>query len=148
MNIIRIFDDRKRFLDLLLLADEQESMIDRYLEGGEMFVLYEGDVLIAACIVTDEGDGVYEIKNMAVYPQYQRRGYGKRLIGFLFEYYKVSCRMMLVGTGDSSLTIPFYKDCGFVCSHRVPGFFTYHYDHPIFEDGKQLIDMVYLKKEF
>lgn len=148
MNIIRIADNKKRFLDLLLLADEQESMIDRYLGRGDMFALYEDNVLIAVCVVTDEGDGVYEIKNIAVYPQYQRRGYGKHLIDFLFEYYSVSCRTMLVGTGDSPLTISFYEHCGFVHSHCVPGFFTDHYDHPIFENGKQLVDMIYLKKEF
>ena len=34
----KITTHKKRFLDLLLLADEQESMIDRYLERGEMFV--------------------------------------------------------------------------------------------------------------
>lgn len=34
----KIITRKKRFLDLLLLADEQESMIDRYLERGEMFV--------------------------------------------------------------------------------------------------------------
>lgn len=32
MNIQLITTDKKRFLSLLLLADEQESMLDRYLE--------------------------------------------------------------------------------------------------------------------
>lgn len=32
-------------------------------------------------------------------------------------------------------------------SHIVPNFFTDHYDHPIFEGGVQLTDMIYLKKE-
>ena len=32
MKIEKITSDKKRFLELLLLADEQESMIDRYLE--------------------------------------------------------------------------------------------------------------------
>ena len=45
---------------------------------------------------------------------------------------------MLVGTGDSPLTIPFYESCGFAYSHRVPDFFIDNYDHPIFEGGKQL----------
>ena len=31
MKIEKITSDKKRFLELLLLADEQESMIDRYL---------------------------------------------------------------------------------------------------------------------
>ncbi|MEF9864784.1 MAG: hypothetical protein RR777_07535, partial [Christensenellaceae bacterium] len=53
---------------------------------------------------------------------------------------------MLVGTGDSTLTVPFYQSCGFVPSHRIKNFFVDHYDHPIFEDGKQLVDMVYLSK--
>ena len=54
---------------MLLLADEQENMIDKYLENGEMFVL------------------------------------------------------------------------------RVKNFFTDNYDHPIFEDGIHLVDMVYLKRD-
>ena len=36
MKVEQVFSDRKRFLDLLLLADEQEDMIDRYLERGDM----------------------------------------------------------------------------------------------------------------
>ena len=31
INIYPIFYNKKQYLDLLLLADEQESMIDRYL---------------------------------------------------------------------------------------------------------------------
>ena len=62
MEIKKVISDKKEFLDLLLLADEQESMIDRYLERGDMFVLYD-DGLKALCVVTREGEGVYEIKN-------------------------------------------------------------------------------------
>lgn len=35
MKIIQQIENKKQYLDLLLLADEQESMIDRYLEHGE-----------------------------------------------------------------------------------------------------------------
>ena len=59
MEIKLVTSDKKEFLDLLLLADEQESMIDRYLERGDMFVLYD-DGLKALCVVTREGEGVYE----------------------------------------------------------------------------------------
>ena len=51
-----------------------------------------------------------------------------------------------VGTGDSPATVPFYERCGFVRAYRIPGFFTDHYDHPIFEGGVQLTDMVVLRK--
>ena len=102
----------------------------------------------AACVVTREGEGIYEIKNIATVPFFQRQGYGKRLIEFLFEHYLDKCTEMLVGTGDVSSTISFYEHCGFTISHSVENFFTDNYDHPIYEEGKLLTDMVYLKRTF
>ncbi len=147
MKIEMITTNKKQFIDLLLLADEQEFMIDRYLEHGDMFALYNDD-LKSICVVTKEGEGVYELKNIATYEKYQGQGYGKKLIDYIFEYYNGKCKIMFVGTGDSPLTIPFYEHCGFIISHHVKNFFIENYDHPIFEWGKQLIDMVYLKKDF
>jgi hypothetical protein len=37
MEVIIVKSNKKDFLDLLILADEQESMIDKYLEQGELF---------------------------------------------------------------------------------------------------------------
>ena len=88
MEIRKVERDKKQYLDLLLLADEQEDMIDRYLERGTMYVL-EDDGVRAECVVTDEGDGHHLVKN----------------------------------------------------------FFTDHYDHPIYECGVQLVDMVYLRRK-
>ncbi len=73
MNIIEVPENKKQYLDLLLLADEQESMIDRYLERGTMYALDDNGVR-AVCVVTDEGDGILEIKNIATAPEYQGRG--------------------------------------------------------------------------
>ena len=145
MNIGKVTNDKKAYIDLLLLADEQESMIDKYLERGEMFVLNDNGVK-AECVVTKEADYIYELKNIAVKPECQRRGYGKRLIDFLFSYY-TDCSAMIVETGDVPSALSFYKKCGFAESHRIENFFTDNYDHPMYEEGKQLIDMVYLKRE-
>ena len=145
MNIRVIHKNKKRFLPLLLLADEQEDMIDRYLERGTMYVLEDGGVK-AECVVTDEGGGILELKNLAVEPESQRKGYGKALIDFLVCKYKGRYSVLQVGTGDSPLTIPFYEKCGFVRSHQIANFFTDNYDHPIYECGVQLIDMIYLQK--
>lgn len=146
MEIRKVTSNKKQYLDLLLLADEQESMIGRYLERGEMFVLYDEGDLKSECVVTKEEAGVYELKNIATYPEQQRKGYAKYLIEFLFDYYKSDGDVMLVGTGDVPSAISFYEHCGFVMSHRIENFFTDNYDHPMYEDGKQLVDMVYLKK--
>ena len=70
MEIRNVEKDKKRYLELLLLADEQEDMIDRYLERGTMYVLEDGGVK-AECVVTDEGDGILELKNIAVQPDAQ-----------------------------------------------------------------------------
>ncbi len=145
MNIRKITDNKKEYLDLLLLADEQEDMIDKYLERGEMFVLDDNGIK-AECVITQESKGVYELKNIAVLPDCQRKGYGKSLIEFLFSSYP-DCNTMLVGTGDVPSALTFYKKCGFTESHRIINFFIDNYDHQMFEDGKQLVDMVYLKWE-
>ena len=78
MKIREVMDHKKAYVDLLLLADEQEDMIDRYLERGTMYVLEE-DGVKAECVVTDEGGGILELKNIAVVPDCQGKGYGKAL---------------------------------------------------------------------
>ena len=145
MIIRKVTDDKRNYLDLLLLADEQEDMIDKYLDRGDMFVL-DDDGVKAECVVTKESEGVYELKNIAVLQEHHRKGYGKKLIAYLFSYYE-DCNTMLVGTGDVPFALNFYKNSGFIESHRIKNFFTDNVDHPMFEDGVQLVDMVYLKKE-
>ena len=135
MKIREVNENKKQFIALLLLADEQENM----------YVLEDGDVK-AECVVTDEDNGILEIKNIAVDPQNQGQGYGKALIDFLVSKYADEYSILQVGTGDSPLTVPFYEKCGFVRSHNIPNFFTDNYDHPIYECGVQLIDMVYLQR--
>ena len=146
MEIVQIKGQKKDYLALLLLADEQESMIDRYLERGEMFAMREGEKTLAVIVVTDEGEGVLEIKNLAVSPDAQKRGYGRAMIDFVARQHAGRYHTLLVGTGDSPFTVPFYEKCGFVRSHAVKDFFAENYDHPIIEGGVLLRDMIYLKK--
>ena len=164
MHIVPVETHRERYRDLLLLADEQWDMVERYLYRGDMFVLTEGGTgdanvdgfqpapVFGCMVVTDEGvdtDGarVVEIKNLVVAPEAQRNGYGRMLIEFAARCYATTNDVLQVGTGDSPLTLPFYEACGFVRSHVAPGFFLEHYDHPIIEEGVQLVDMVYLRRE-
>lgn len=145
MQIVEVTNDRRRFIPLLLLADEQEEMVNRYIARGTMYVLNDNGIK-CECIVTDEGGGILEIKNLATMPAFQGKGYGRAMIDFICSAYQGKYDILQVGTGDSPLTIPFYEKCGFVRSHRIKNFFVEHYDHPIFECGVQLIDMVYLRK--
>lgn len=146
MEIRKITENKKQYMALLFLADEQEDMIDRYLEKGEMFVLFDPEP-VGECVICDLGEGVFEIKNIATAPAVHGKGYGRKLIDFVREHYRDRCTLLLVGTGDSPLTVPFYQKCGFAEHHRVKDFFTDNYDHPIFEAGVQLRDMVYLARK-
>ena len=145
MTITEIKENKKQYLSLLLLADEQEDMVDRYIDKGTMYVFDDNGVK-SECVITDEGNGIIEIKNIATVPEHQGKGYEKALIDFLVEEYGGKYSVLQVGTGDSPTTVPFYEKCGFVRSHSIPNFFTDNYDHPIFECGVQLVDMVYLQK--
>ena len=147
MKIKLITENKKDFLDLLLLADEQESQIDKYLERGDLFALYDGNGLKSICVVTDEGGGVCELQSLATYEHCQRRGYASALVRHVFDYYKNICDTMTVGTGDVPDTLRFYENCGFVLSHRIKDYFLKHYDHPMLENGIQLKDKVYLAKK-
>ncbi len=122
ITIVPVSRNKKKFLDLLLLGDEQESMIDRYLEQGDLFTLYDGD-LKSVCVVIAIDDSVCELKNIATYESYQGQGYGSALINYLFAYYKDKYKTMLVGTGDSPSILSFYEHCGFEPSHRIKNFF-------------------------
>lgn len=146
MQITKITHNKKAYLPLLLLADEEEAMLDRYLERGTMYVLDDGGVK-AECVVTYEGGGILEIKNLAVEPAYQKHGYGKALIDFIAARHKNTHRILQVGTGDSPSTVPFYEKCGFTRSHIVKNFFTDNYSRPIYDGGVLLKDMVYLRRE-
>lgn len=146
MHITKITHNKKAYLLLLLLADEEEAMLDRYLERGTMYVLDDGGVK-AECVVTDEGSGILEIKNLAVEPAYQKHGYGKALIDFIAARHRNTHRILQVGTGDSPSTVPFYEKCGFTRSHIVKNFFTDNYSRPIYDGGVLLKDMVYLRRE-
>ncbi len=147
MQIKKVADnERLKYKDLLLLADEEWNMVAKYLYSGEMYVLLE-DKVIGSCIVTDEGNGNLELKSLAVSPAYQRQGYGHLMVDFVLQHYQGKGHTLYVGTGASPITLGFYKSCGFVYSHSIKNFFTDNYKEPIIEAGVQLVDMIYLKQK-
>ena len=131
--IQQVSEQKKQYLPLLLLGDEQESMIDRYLEQGTLYVLRASET-------------EWEVKNLAVAVSEQGKSYGRKFLQFLEQQLAGTAEWLILGTGDSPKTIPFYQKCGFVPYRRIPHFFAEHYDHPIIEDGVLLDDMVYLRK--
>lgn len=142
---IREIKERYQYLSLLLLADEQLSMVEKYIDKGKMYGLYAPD-LKGVCIIIKRNNQDYEIKNLAIDECYQGKGYGKLFIKMLIKKYKGN-GWLYVGTGESPKTLPFYQKCGFSFDYRIKDFFTLNYDHPIIEDRVVLKDMIYLKQK-
>ena len=146
MEIRCVQTERERYLPLLLLGDEQENMILRYLYRGKMTALWQKEQVIGVSVVTQEEERLWELKNIAVLPEYQAMGYGRRLL-------EDWCRrlegqgVLQAGTGETPKTMGFYIACGFQFSHRITDFFIHHYDHQIVEDGIVLNDMVYFSRK-
>lgn len=154
---------KDRFMPLLLLGDEQQDMVERYLYNGDLYVGTVNDEDMAVCVVcactadtaadstacaddkaSGDGTDVFEIKNIAIAPAYRRQGFGRRILQWLETRYPGN--VLTVGTGEAPSTMNFYRSCGYRYSHRIPGFFTQNYDRPIIDDGVLLKDMIYFKK--
>ena len=134
-------------------------MVDT-LDISNMFAydMFEGDTKVGTCNIsihsqysgfqcpdTWKDKSVLEIDGFGTF---QRNGYGRAGLQKCYELsQQMGCEGRIVvhatwGAGS------FYEHCGFRVSHRVKDFFTNNYDHPVFDDGKLLADMVYLRKDF
>lgn len=137
-----VLQNKKCYLPLLLLADPEEAMIDRYLEEGELWVWEEKGECLAVAVVVGAGKSC-ELKNLAVETKWQGQGYGSMVVRALAKHYAQAYQTMLVGTSASG--VAFYERLGFVVDHVVPGFFTDNYTAPIWENGCLCVDMIYLR---
>ena len=144
LTIKEVSSDKRRFIDLLLIGDEQVDMVERYLNDCRLFIGYIGSEPAACCAVLEEPGNIVEIKNLAVEAPSRCRGIGRRMLRHVESLYRGTT--IILGTGETPSTLRFYKNCGYEYSHSVRDFFTDHYDHPIVEEGVTLRDMVYLKK--
>lgn len=79
VKIRRITDNKRDFMELLLLADEQEKMVLKYLDRGEMYVFVRGWKAVRECVVTDEGNSVASLKILQYIQSIREKGSGKCL---------------------------------------------------------------------
>ncbi len=131
--------------DILLEADESVRAIDRYIHRCTIFTLKSNDEIIGVCAVEKVDSTTIEIKNLAVLRKYRDKGVGSWCLGKVEEVFMGYD--ILVGTGDGSLNaLRFYERNGFVKFAIRKNFFIENYDYAIFENGRQLIDQVVLKR--
>lgn len=148
--IIKPVEDPTQYFELLLLADPSPELVRGYLQAGHLYGGILNGEIVGAFVLLNKGEGVWELKNIAVSESFQRRGFGRTLLHHAtMEARGMGGRSLEVGTGNSSLAqLRFYEAAGFQRSHVDKGFFTRNYDAPIFENGVQCTDMIFLTKRF
>ncbi len=99
--------------------------------GWYMFGLYEGGEMVGYASVSDEGDGAYELHNLAVLPECRHMSYGKMLL----EHAKETVR----AAGGEKLTIGIIEENTVLKNwYAANGFVhtgTKKYDHLPFTSG-------------
>jgi ribosomal protein S18 acetylase RimI-like enzyme len=135
--------------DLLLLADETVEAINKYIFDCEIYVLERENRVIAEYVLERLNGDEVEIKNIAVAPDFQGQGIGKLLLRDAVDRAKGRrFKTIIIGTADASIKLlSFYQKEGFGAFGVKRNFFVDNYPQPIYEEGKQLLDMVMLKKE-
>ncbi len=139
----------EKYWDLLLLADPSKVLIQEYLVGGRLFSVVWDNVTVGVFVLVPLDDALWELKNIAVSPEWQGKGVGKALlVRAIGAARTLGAKHLEVGTGNSSISqLAYYQKAGFRMDRIAKNYFTLNYDEPIFENGIQCRDMVFLKME-
>jgi ribosomal protein S18 acetylase RimI-like enzyme len=138
--------DRSSFLPLLLLADESEEVVKEYIDKGILYTIWVNSNVAGVVQLIELDDATMEIKNIALKPEDQGKGYGKKVLQMLVaEVERLGKKSIIVGTANSSIdNIIFYQKCGFRMVAIKEDFFL-DYPEPIYENGIQAVDMIMFK---
>ncbi len=138
-------EDKEKFMDLLLEADPNESLVKEYLDKGDLYSLYYKDELASVAVVLEIDSDTVELKNIATKEEYRGRGFGKKLLKSLFGNYKQKYKKMIVGTTENN--IPFYVKQGFdKFEKRVDNFFIDNYGDDLYDGNLHCKDIHYYSK--
>ena len=139
-------DNKEQYMKLLLEADPEKEVVEKYLKDGELFVLTYKEEVVCVSVVTKVDDTTCELKNIATKEKYRVQGYGKKMIKFLIDNYKQKYEKMIVGTSENN--IPFYVKQGFDRYEKtIKNFFVDNYKEEIIDGNTRCIDMYYYSKD-
>lgn len=138
-------DNKDKYLDLLLEADPEKEVIEKYLQDGELFVLTYKETIACVAVVTKTDEDTVELRNIATKKEYRGQGLGKKMIKYLSDNYKQNYKKMLVGTSENN--IPFYVKQGFDKYEKtIKNYFVDNYAKEIWDGDLHCIGMYYYSK--
>ncbi len=133
-------------MSLLLLADPDQTAIDRYASLCRWWLATDHESIIGVCGALQRSGRSWEIMNMAVLPEYAGQGIGSQLMKeTLASLDHEGATEVIVCTGNSSLgALAFYQKQGFRIKAIDPDYFIRHYNEPIIENGIVCRDQIIL----
>ncbi len=134
---------------LLLLADESEESVADYAGRGTTYAACRGGQILGQYVLLHTRPFTAEVVNIAVAPEYQRRGIATALLQHAVRTARdAGFRLLEIGTGDIGAgQIALYERCGFVRCGIDEDYFRKHYPAPIFENGVECRHMGRLRME-
>ncbi len=130
---------------LLLEADPSIDSINKYLTGSLCFAAIIKNKVVGACVLRLIDRDRYELFNIAVLPENQKKGIGSQLLRHVLEQLKKhNVKSVELGTGTFGYQLTFYQRFGFRVDSILKDHFIKNYDEQIFENGIQLKDMLRL----
>ena len=145
INIKKERNNKEEYINLLLEADPSKDMINRYLKNADLFVLTYNENIACIAVVSKIDENTVELKNIVTKKEYRGKGYGKKMLKYLEDNYKVRYKKMIVGTSENN--IPFYVKQGFDKYEKtVKKFGKDNYDEKICNENAICIDRYYYSK--
>ncbi len=133
---------------LLLLADPSKEMVESYIKEGKIYITMENRKIVGIIVLVENSPNEIEIKNIAVDPNYQGKGYGKKFIQFaILKSKNLGYERLVICTGNSSIyQLSLYQNCGFQIVDTIFDFFVQNYVEEIWENGIQCKDLIKLEQ--
>lgn len=134
--------------ELFELAEDSPQQLDGYIDDGRVLVARDGagDVVGHLQLVPAARPGGHEIKNVAVRPDRQGRGIGRRLVAHSLDVCRQEGAMTVeVATAVADIdNVRFYQRCGFRARSIGRDTFTVANGYPpdLVADGIPVLDSI------
>ncbi|MBS7345200.1 MAG: GNAT family N-acetyltransferase [Caryophanon sp.] len=139
--------NRQSYKPLLLLADEDDAILNSYIEQGDLYEVRMNEDIVGVALFIPIDEQTIELKNIALRPTYRGQGIAKEMIRQSELTFKAQgYTRMIIGTANSSINnIALYQKLGFRMYDIQRDFFN-AYKKVIVEQGIQAVDLWMFEK--
>ncbi len=139
--------EQEWYMPMLMKANPSRDLVEKDLARGDLYVLEDGGTAVSCAIVGPLNLLSCELLNLSTRDGYERQGYAKVLLHYLFAIYRDLYKSMVVGTADfSNIALSLYESQGFRRIRTIENYFTENYPQAIYDEGRLCKDMVVLEK--